>query len=70
MKTHIVVDRCSKLIHSVLATSLNVHDSQIIGDLFYGDDSCCYDDSAYTAQKSQIKEHAPAARDFTQKRRF
>ncbi|WP_196229859.1 transposase [Teredinibacter turnerae] len=70
MKTHIVVDSRSKLIHSVLVTSLNVHDSQIIGYLLHSDDSLSYGDSAYTAQKSQIKEHATTARDFTQKRSF
>ena len=33
MKSHIGVDSRSKLIHSVVATAANVHDSQLLGDL-------------------------------------
>ncbi|MBL1431859.1 MAG: transposase [Gammaproteobacteria bacterium] len=32
MKAHIGVDSQSKLIHSVVATAANVHDSQLLGD--------------------------------------
>ncbi|WP_019606516.1 hypothetical protein [Teredinibacter turnerae] len=46
MKTHIGADSRSKLIHSVLVTSPNVHSSQVIGDLFYGADSRCFGESA------------------------
>jgi hypothetical protein len=37
MKAHIGVDSKTKLIHSVVATAANVHDSQVIGDLLHGD---------------------------------
>lgn len=68
MKAHIGVDSQTKLIHSVMVTSANVHDSQVLGDLLHGDERRVYGDSAYTGQKSQMKAHAEQARDFTHKR--
>lgn len=68
MKAHIGIDSRSKLIHSVVVTSANVHDSQVLGDLLHGDESRVYGDSAYTGQKNQIKTHAAEAKDFTHKR--
>jgi len=68
MKAHIGVDSRSKLIHSVVVTSANVHDSQVLGDLLHGDEGRVYGDSAYTGQKSRIQESASTARDFTHKR--
>ena len=38
MKAHIDVDSQTKLIHAVVATSANVYDSQILGDLLRGDE--------------------------------
>lgn len=68
MKTHIGVDSQTKLIHSVVVTSANVHDSQVLGDLLHGDERRVYGDSAYTGQKAQIRTHAKHAKDFTHKR--
>ena len=68
MKTHIGVDSQTKLIHSVVVTSANIHDSQVLGDLLHGDEQRVYGDSAYTGQKSQIKARAKQAKDFTHKR--
>lgn len=68
MKAHIGVDSQSKLIHSVMVTSANVHDSQVLGDLLHGNERRVYGDSAYTGQHHQIKAQAPAAKDFTHKR--
>lgn len=68
MKAHIGVDNQTKLIHSVVVTSANVHDSQVFGDLLHGDERRVYGDSAYTGQKSQIKASAKQAKDFTHKR--
>ena len=39
MKAHIGVDSRSKLIHSVVATSANVHDSQVLEDLLHGEET-------------------------------
>jgi len=68
MKAHIGVDSKSKLIHSVVATSANVHDSVVIGDLLHGNETRVWGDSAYTGKSSVIKEVAPNAKDFTHKR--
>ena len=66
MKAHIGVDSRTKLIHSVVATSANVHDSQVLPDLLHGEETRVWGDSAYTGQKQAITDHAPRARDFTQ----
>jgi transposase, IS5 family len=66
MKAHIGVDSNTKLIHSVVATAANVHDSQILGDLLHGNETRVWGDSAYTGQKHVLAEQAPAAKDFTQ----
>ena len=39
MKCHIGVDSQTKLIHSVVATAANVHDSQVLGDLLHGEET-------------------------------
>jgi IS5 family transposase len=68
MKAHIGVDSCSKLIHSVVATAANVHDSQVLEDLLHGQETRVWGDSAYSGQQAVLREHAPKARDFTQKK--
>ena len=68
MKAHIGVDSQSKLIHSVVATSANAHDSTVIGDLLHGEETRVWGDSAYAGKKAAIKAVAPEAKDFTQKK--
>ena len=68
MKGHIGVDSQTKLIHSVAATAANVHDSQLLGDLLHGDETRVWGDSAYSGQGDVIAEHAPRAKDFTNKK--
>jgi len=68
MKAHIGVDSQNKLIHSVVATSANVHDSAVIEDLLHGDETRVWGDSAYIGQTDRIKAVAPNARDFTQQK--
>jgi len=68
MKAHIGMDSRSKLIHSVVATAANVHDSAILGDLLHGEERRVWGDSAYAGQKAVITAHAPGAKDFTQKK--
>ena len=68
MKAHIGVDSQTKLVHSVVATSANVHDSVVIGDLLHGEETRVWGDSAYTGQTETITDHAPRARDFTQRK--
>ena len=68
MKAHIGVDSSTKLIHSVAATAANVHDSQVLPDLLHGNETRVWGDSAYTGQGNVIREQAPNARDFTQRK--
>ena len=68
MKGHIGVDSKTKLIHSVAATAANVHDSQLLGCLLHGDETRVWGDSAYAGQGDVIREHAPRAKDFTNKK--
>jgi transposase, IS5 family len=70
MKLHIGVDRQSGLVHSASVTSGNVHDSQELPNLLHGQETRQYGDSAYrgTNQREQLKDIAPRAKDFTNKR--
>lgn len=68
MKAHIGVDSRTKLIHSVVATPANVHDSQTLPRLLHGDERRVWGDAAYTGQGDVIRKYAPFARDFTQKK--
>jgi len=64
MKAHIGVDSRSKIIHSVAATPANVHDSQVLPDLLHGEETKMWGDSAYSGQRDVIRQHAPEARDY------
>ncbi len=68
MKAHIGVDSGTKLIHSVAVTAANVHDSQVLEDLLHGEETRVWGDSAYSGQSEVLREHAPNAKDFTQKK--
>lgn len=68
MKVHIGVDSKSGLVHSASVTPANVHDSQELPKLLHGAETRVYGDSAYAGKKAAIKEAAPNAKDFTQKR--
>ncbi len=68
MKAHIGTDRQTKLIHSVVATAANVHDSVVLGDLLHGDETKVWGDSAYQGQADVLAEHAPNAKDLTQEK--
>lgn len=70
MKTHIGVDNRTKLIHSIVVTAANVHDSQALDDLLHGDETHVWGDAAYAGQKKLLYEHAPNAKDFTQKKAY
>ena len=70
MKLHIGVDSQTGLIHSASVTSGNVHDSQELPNLLHGGETRLYGDSAYRGknQREQLKDIAPRAKDFTNKR--
>ena len=66
MKAHVGVDSKLKLIHSVVATPANVHDSQALPHLLHGNETRVWGDSAYVGQTEVIRSVAPKASDFTQ----
>ena len=68
MKAYIGVDSQTKLIHAVAATPANVHDSLCLPDLLHEEETRVWGDSAYQGQREVIREHAPKARDFTNRR--
>ena len=68
MKLHIGVDSKTKLIHSMTTTAANVHDGKELGNLLHGGETRVYGDQAYRGQRAVIREHAPSAKDFTNKR--
>ena len=70
MKAHIGVDSKTKLIHSVVATSANVHDSVVVGNLLHGNETRIWGDSAYTGKKKSMTAVAPNAQDFTNRKGF
>ena len=68
MKAHVGIDSKTKVIHAVAATPANVHDGTVIGDLLHGEETRVWGDSAYQGKRDAIREHAPNARDFTNRR--
>lgn len=68
MKTHIGVDSKTKLIHSIVVTPANCHDSQVLSDLLHGNETRVWGDSAYSGQRETINQHSPEAKDFTNKK--
>jgi transposase, IS5 family len=68
MKAHIGVDSKTKIIHAVVATAANVADSTILPDLLHGEETRVWGDQAYKGKTDVIREHAPKALDFTNRR--
>jgi IS5 family transposase len=68
MKAHIGVDSQSKMIHSVVVTAANVHDSQVLEELLHGEETRVWGDSAYAGQHEVIRRCAPKASDFMNRR--
>jgi IS5 family transposase len=68
MKAHLGVDSKTKLIHAVAASAANVHDKHALRHLLHGRERRVYGDTAYAGQKALLRQHAPQAKDFTQRR--
>jgi len=68
MKAHIGVDSKTKVIHAVVATAANVAASTILPDLLPGEETRVWGDQAYKGKTDVIREHAPKALDFTNRR--
>jgi IS5 family transposase len=72
MKLHIGTDSKTGLIHSASVTAANVHDSHQVPNLLHGEETRFYGYSAYRgkAQRERLKQIAPKAKDFTNKRAY
>jgi hypothetical protein len=68
MKAHFGVDSRTKLIHAVVATPANVADSTVLPDLLHGKETRVWGDQAYRGQRAVIRQHAPKAQDFVNRR--
>jgi IS5 family transposase len=72
MKVHIGADSKTGLVHSASVTAANIHDSHEVPKLLHGNETRVYGDSAYRgkAQRERLKDIAPRAKDFTNKRAY
>ncbi len=72
MKLHIGTDSQTGLVHSASVTAANVHDSHQVPKLLHGEETRFYGDSAYRGkdQRERLKDIAPKAKDFTNKRAY
>lgn len=68
MKAHIGVDSRTKIIHSMAASSANIHDSMALPVLLHGRERCVWGDDAYRGQSAAIHKAAPHAQDLTHRR--
>ena len=67
-EAHFGVDSRSKLIHAVAATPANVADSRVLPELLHGRETRVWGDQAYRGQRAVIRQCAPRARDFVNRR--
>ena len=68
MKAHIGVDSRTKIIHSVVASAANVHDSQALPYLLHGKERRVWGDSAYRGQRAVLRQYVRHASDYTSER--
>ena len=68
MKAHLGVDSRTKLIHAAVATPANVADSTVLPELLHGNETRVWGDQAYRGQRAAIRQKAPQARDFVNRR--
>jgi len=68
MKVHIGVDKDTKLVHSLVTTPANIHDSRTVSGLLHGNEEAVWGDSAYMGKTEEINGKAPNAVDNTHKR--
>src|SRR6516165_5607818 len=68
MKAHFGVDSGTKLIYTMAATPANLADNTVLPKLLHGQETRVWGDQAYRGQRAVIRERAPKARDFTNRR--
>jgi len=68
MKAHVGVDSKTKIIHTAVVTAANVSDAAVLPDLLHGEETRVWGDGAYQGQTEVIRQGAPRAQDYTQRR--
>jgi IS5 family transposase len=67
-KVHVGADAKTGLVHAAVVTAANVHDKHPVPDLLHGEERRVYGDRGYQGCTDLIKEAAPNAKDFTNRR--
>jgi transposase, IS5 family len=68
MKVHVGADARTGVVHAAVVTAANVHDKHPVPDLLHGQETRVYGDRGYQGCTDLIKEAAPNAKDFTNRR--
>lgn len=68
MKVHVGADAKTGVAHAAVVTAANVHDKHAVPDLLHGQETRVYGDRGYQGCTDLIKEAAPNAKDFTNRR--
>lgn len=68
MKVHVGADAKTGVVHAAVVTAANVHDKHAVPDLLHGQETRVYGDRGYQGCTDLIKEAAPNAKDFTNRR--
>jgi transposase, IS5 family len=68
MKAHFGIDSRTKLIHAAEATPANVADSTVLPRPLHGNETRVWGDQAYRGQRAVIRQRAPRAQDFVNRR--
>ena len=68
MKAHLGVDSKTKLIHTILASAAHVPDVEALPYLLHGRETRVWGDQGYQGRTAVIRECAPRAKDFTNRR--
>jgi IS5 family transposase len=68
MKVHVGADAKTGVVHAAVVTAANVHDKHPVPDLLHGQETRVYGDRGYQGCSDLIKDAAPQAKDFTNRR--
>jgi IS5 family transposase len=68
MKVHVGADAKTGVVHAAVVTAANVHDKHAVPQLLRGEETRVYGDRGYQGCTDLIKEAAPHAKDFTNRR--
>jgi IS5 family transposase len=68
MKVHVGADAKIGVVHAAVVTAANVHDRHAVPKLLHGEETRVYGDRGYQGCTDLIKEAAPKAKDFTNRR--